>query len=306
MKNETALLLIIFNRPDLTLKLYEQLKTQKPNRIYIISDGGRNDKERLIIEKSRMIFNNIDWDCEVKTNYSDYNLGLRKRIVSGIDWAFENEEKLIIIEDDCIPHPDFIPFCEEMLNKYKEHKEIMTINGCNLNHSLSRNNKETYFFSRYANSWGWATWKDAWDIFDRDLVGLKNTQLNNILKSHFTAPLRATLYWRYKLNEVEKNRINSWAFRWMFTLFNKKAYAIVPRTNLISNIGNDERSTNTKGKLHYINLPTESLKSKKITDPKQITPNDHYDRWVEDSIYSKSFKYRFTWIIQKISSGITK
>jgi hypothetical protein len=226
--------------------------------------------------------------------------------VSGIDWAFETEEKLIIIEDDCIPHPDFIPFCETMLNKYKDNKEIMTINGCNLNHSLSRNNNETYFFSRYANSWGWATWKDAWRNFDRELLGLKNTQINNVLKSHFTAPLRATLYWRYKLKEVDKNRINSWAFRWMFTLFENKAFAIVPRTNLISNVGNDERSTNTKGKLHYINLPTESIEYQKIIHPKHIIPNNNYDKWVEDSIYSKTFKYRINWMFQKIINGITK
>ena len=300
MKNKTALLLIIFNRPDFTLKLFEQLKKVKPSRIYIISDGGRNDKERLIIENSRSIFNTIDWDCQVKINYSDYNMGLRKRIVSGIDWAFETEDQLIIIEYECIPHTDFIPFCEAMLEKYKDNKEIMTINGCNLNHNLSLNNKEAYFFSRYANSWGWATWKEAWYLYDKDLDGLKNPKINKILKSHFTSPFRATMYWRYKLNKVKTNRINSWAFRWMFTLFEKKALAIVPRTNLITNIGNDERSTNTKGKLHYINLPTSSINSSKSNDPQNTTPNNIYDKWVEDSIYSKSFCYRINWIRERI------
>jgi hypothetical protein len=300
MKSETALLLIIFNRPDLTLKLYEQLKALKPSKLYIISDGGRNDKECLIIEQSRMIFNNIEWKCKVKRNYSTNNMGLRKRIVSGIDWAFESEEKLIILEDDCIPHPDFIPFCEAMLEKYRDNKKIMTINGCNLNQSLTCKNRESHFFSRYANSWGWATWKEAWSRYDKDLDGLKNPTINKLLKSHLTAPIRATLYWRYKLNEVKSNRINSWAFRWMFTLFENKALAIVPRTNLITNIGNDERSTNTKGKLHYINLPTSSINKLESIDPENTTPNNTYDKWVEDSIYSKSLTYRLNWIIQKI------
>ena len=119
MENETALLLIIFNRPDFTTQLYNRLKVLKPTKLYIVSDGGRTNNEQLMIEASRKVFKDVEWPCTIKLNYSDCNLGLRKRIVSGIDWAFGMEEKLIILEDDCIPHPDFIPYCEAMLEKYK-------------------------------------------------------------------------------------------------------------------------------------------------------------------------------------------
>lgn len=301
MKNkETALLIIIFNRPDLTAQLYSQLEIQKPAKLYIVSDGARNDNERIIIDESRAIFERISWNCNVKKNYSDVNMGLRKRIVSAIDWAFDEEEQLIILEDDCIPHPEFFPFCEAMLDKFKNNKEILTINGCNLNPALTYENRESYFFSRYANSWGWATWRRAWFLFDRDLSGLKKPEINTLLKSHLTSPLRATIYWRYKLNEVETNRLNSWAYRWMFTLFVNKALAVVPKTNLIRNVGVDARSTNTRGYLHYINLPTSDMNISEVVEPEILEPNYIYDSWVENSIYSKSLEYRFNWIIQKV------
>ncbi len=299
-KRETAILVFIYNRPDFTIQIFKQLEKLKPAKLYIASDGAKNEKERTIIEESRSIFNTISWECDAKYNYSDRNIGLRKRIVSGIDWAFKEEEQLIILEDDCLPHPDFFPFCEAMLGKYKENERIMTINGCNLNPSISLNNKETYFYSRYANSWGWATWRSAWQHFDSELSGLKNPEMNSILKSHFTSPIRTTLYWKYKLNEVRSNRINSWAFRWMFTLFVNKALAIVPRNNLIRNIGSDSRSTNTKGKLHFMNIPMSGINVTDIVDPADVYPDNIYDSWVENSIYSKSFKFRLNWIIRKI------
>lgn len=299
MHKETAILVFIYNRPDFAVQLYKNIENYKPGKLYIASDGPKNKQDLAVIEESRSIFNTISWNCDVKYNYSDRNMGLRNRIVSGIDWAFTEEEQLIILEDDCLPHPDFFPFCDAMLVKYRDNDRIMSINGCNLNPSISLNNKETYLFTRYANSWGWATWRTAWHKFDSELSGLNNPELNSILKSHLTSPLRSTFYWRYKLNEVVSDRIKSWAFRWMFTLFTHKALAIVPRNNLIQNIGSDSRSTNTRGKLHFMNIPISGIDSSNIVYPDEIDPDNQYDSWVENSIYSKSFKYRISWILRK-------
>jgi hypothetical protein len=299
-KFKTPILLLIFNRPDFSAQLLRQLGIIQPQKLYIVFDGPRNEYERDLIEESKTIFKTVGWECDLKYNFSDQNMGIKNRIISGIDWAFSYEEQLIILEDDCIPHTDFFPYCEAMLEKYKWNDRIMSINGCNLNPDLTLNVNETYLFSRYANSWGWATWRRAWQYFDRDLIKLDNIEFNKILKSHLTSPKRATIYWKYKLNEVKANRINSWAFRWMFTLFINKGLAIVPRTNLINNIGNDRRSTNTRGKLHFLNIKTSALSITDIIDPVNIIPNNYYDRWLENSIYSKSIYFRLKWIIKKI------
>lgn len=299
-KIDIAILIIIFNRPDFSALLLKQLEILKPTKLYIVSDGARDEQEKIIVEESRMIFNTIGWKCDIKYNYATYNMGLKNRIISGIDWVFENEEQLIILEDDCIPHPDFFPFCETMLAKYKNDENVMCINGCNLNQILTINNNASYFFSRYANSWGWATWRDSWNKFDRDLKGLHDTDINTKFKRVLPSGLRARLYWKYIFSKVQSSHINSWAFRWMFTLFENNAFAIVPKINLISNKGADSRSTNTRGKLHFINLPTGKLLTSEIIDPTNLETDSIYDSWIENTIYSKSLKYRLLWIIKKL------
>ena len=301
---ETPVLIIIFNRPDFSKKAFENLQKVKPKKLYIISDGARSEKEKSEVLQCREIFANIDWECQVKRDYSDVNLGLRERIAGGISWVFQSEEELIILEDDCIPNEDFFSFCQQMLERYKEDKRIMTINGCNLNPLLTTELKESYFFSKYANSWGWATWKRAWVMFDKGLEGLDDPfVLKNFTINH-PSRKRSLIYWKYKLNEVKSQKINSWAYRWMFSLWENSGLAIVPRTNLIKNVGNDERSSNTKGKLHYINIETSTLDTDYIVHPKHVLSNFCYDKWVEDSIYSKSIRHRMIWLVKKLTFQI--
>lgn len=300
----TPILVIIFNRPDFAKNIFSALSQLKPTKLYVISDGARTlDEEKEVLE-SRKIFNSIPWDCEVNYNYSDVNLGLRKRISGGISWVFQMEEKLIIIEDDCIPHPDFFTYCDVLLKQFKDDKRIMSINGCNLNPKISEKNSETYFFSRYSNSWGWATWKRAWDLFDSELVGLENKTTARNFSKNLPFQYRSHTYWLFILKNVKNLKIDSWAYRWMFTLWINNGLAIVPSSNLIQNIGNDQRSTNTRGHLHYINIRTSNLKKSKSQEPKQIIANLCYDRWLENTVYSKSLGNRIIWIFKQLMSKL--
>lgn len=302
--NEVPILVIIFNRPDFAIKLFEVLEKVKPKNLYVISDGPRNEEEALEVEKSRAIFNKIHWPCLVKYDYSNTNIGLRKRITSGIDWAFENEEKLIILEDDCIPHPDFFKYCRELLSKYADDKRIMTINGCNLKSEITETLPETYLFSKYANSWGWATWKRSWKLYDSTLSGLDDKLIAKSFTYNLPHRTRSALYWHYKLRLVRNSKINSWAYRWMFSLWTQNGLAIVPKNNLIQNIGSDNRSSNTKGNLHYLNIKSAPLLKKTISHPQYINANIAYDNWLENSIYSKSIKFRLVWLFKKLTFQI--
>ncbi|MCW0483179.1 glycosyltransferase family 2 protein [Gaoshiqia sediminis] len=298
------ILIIVFNRPDFALKLFEALAKLKPEKLYVISDGPRNEREAIDVEKSRLIFNNVDWNCQIKYDYSSVNIGLRQRITSGIDWVFQSEETLIILEDDCIPQPDFFKFCSSMLDRYADDNRIMAINGCNLNPRLSKTFPNSYFFSKYANSWGWATWKRAWDLFDRDLSGFDDKDTFKNFTYNFPYRTRSSLYWHYKMGVVKESKINSWAYRWMFSLWIQNGLAVVPKFNLIQNIGDDERSTNTKGNLHFLKIESSPIIEDELSHPNFIHANLTYDKWLEDSIYSKSLKYRLLWMIKKLTFQI--
>lgn len=302
--NVPPILVIIFNRPEFTQKLFEVISQIQPEKLYVISDGPRNEEEALEVKKSRAIFKTISWPGQVKYNYADTNMGLRQRISSGIDWAFEYEEKLIILEDDCIPHPSFFRFCDELLSKYENDTRVMTINGCNLNPALSTSLPTSYFYSKYANSWGWATWKRAWSLYDRDLSGLDDREVLKNFSYFFTNSWRADIYWHYYLNRVKNSKINSWAYRWMFSLWIQNGLAIVPKNNLIQNIGIDERSSNTKGKYHYLNIEATPISNNMLSHPKFTHVNISYDKWLENTVYSKSLRYRLIWLIKKITLQI--
>ncbi|MAJ30418.1 MAG: hemolytic protein HlpA-like protein [Gammaproteobacteria bacterium] len=293
---------IIFNRPDNTSQLLESLKLYKPENLYVISDGPRknfeSDKEK--VAKSRKIFEKIDWKCEVFYNNSDSNLGCRERIISGLNWVFNKEEKAIILEDDCIPSKEFFDFMESMLNRYQTNKKISSVCGTTF---LSdwKGEENSYLYSKYCNVWGWATWKDRWQKIDFDLVNLDKVKKTKFLKDYLGS-FRAYVYWHWILNKVNDKKIDSWAYIWNFTNFVNEKLSIIPETNLLSNIGIGEDSSHTKS-LSYKYMPSNESKNKMtfpLKYPTNIILNTKYDLTVENTVFSKSIFNRLKWIKRKI------
>jgi len=128
---DIPILFIIFKRPDTTSVVFEQIKKIKPKKLYIASDGPRNESDIEKCLQTKKIVENIDWPCEIKRNYSEKNLGCGRRVSSAIDWIFEKEEQAIILEDDCLPNKDFFLYCKQMLETYKGNEKIMMISGTN-------------------------------------------------------------------------------------------------------------------------------------------------------------------------------
>ena len=166
-KLETPVAFLVFNRPHTTDKVFSEIAAANPRKLLIVADGPRPDQpgeaERCVAV--RAIVDRVDWDCEVLTNYSDINLGCKARISSGLDWVFDTVEEAIVLEDDCLPHPSFFRFCEELLVKYRDDERIAQIGGVNFQSGRRRTNY-SYYFSRYAHIWGWATWRRAWRHYD--------------------------------------------------------------------------------------------------------------------------------------------
>ena len=121
---------------------------------------GKNDVK--LNNEVKKIFESINWKCKVYKSYSKFNLGIVERTVKSLRWFFSNEEKGIIFEDDCLAHPNFFKFCELMLEKYKNEKKILMINGNNFQDGKIRG-KYSYYFSEYFH-YGWAGWEGQWNI----------------------------------------------------------------------------------------------------------------------------------------------
>ena len=121
----------------------------------------RNAPPRAVVEQ-------VDWNCEILRDYADVNLGMKRREKSGFDWVFSEVEEAILLEDDCVPHPNFFRFCENLLDRYRNDTRVKTISGSNYQFGR-RGTEDSYYFSRYAPTWGWATWRRAWKFYDGEM-----------------------------------------------------------------------------------------------------------------------------------------
>jgi hypothetical protein len=255
----TPVVFIIFNRPESTLKVFEQISRIKPSNLFVIADGPRPNKINDIndCELTRKVIDNVDWPCNIYKNYSDINLGCGKRVTSGLDWVFENVESAIILEDDCLPHNDFFIFCETLLKKYENNDNIFSICGSNflkgkyVNHS-------SYYYSSHFHVWGWATWKRAWKLNDFEASGMSIDNLKYKLNTKFKTKAELKFYKKMFFDMKNKN-VDTWDYQWFFTHIYFDGLTIIPNYNLISNIGPNGAHFKNDNLNPRINLPTHSI-----------------------------------------------
>ena len=290
MSFKTPILFIVFNRPDTTSRVFDEIRKIKPSKLYIVADGPRIDKigEKERCEEVRNIIDKVDWDCEVFKNYSDINLGCKKRVSSGIDWFFENVEEGIILEDDCLPSQSFFYYCQELLEKYKDNDQIAVISGNNFN--LKKIGEGDYYFSRIPHIWGWATWRRSWKNYDINMHNYpsfrKEKNINKIWSNK-----RIQKYWTYIFDEVYKNNISTWDYQLSFSVFLNNKLCICPNTNLVSNIGFGESFTNTlilDKKVAELNRGEISLP---LIHPEKIEYNEDNNKQIYKS-YLKFFEIK--------------
>ena len=258
----TPILFLIFKRPDTTKMVFNVIKKIKPKYLYIAQDGHRENKEgeKELCEEVRAIIKDIDWDCELKTLFRDKNLGARGAVSSAINWFFENVDEGIILEDDCVPSLTFFPYCEELLSKYRNDERIMTISGdASPFKNRFNNSKYSYFFSHYSLTWGWATWKRVWKSYD---VDLKNW--NEVKKDKNSFPVLKNKiqrdYWFKMFNRMYVKMMDAWDYQWTYNSLINNGLAIIPKSNLIFNIGYGPDATNYNGAKDYrIEFPVKDI-----------------------------------------------
>ncbi len=303
----TPILFLTFNRPDLTQRVFNEIKKAQPKQLFIVADGARNEEEKELIKKTRKIIEQVDWDCEVHKNYSDKNLGCKIRVSSGIDWFFENVEQGIILEDDCVPSQSFFWFCENLLDKYKNDERVMHVAGNNFQFGWKRNKDYSYYFSYYGSIWGWATWKRAWDMYDVNIEMWpeikKKKYLLEILGNE-----KEVLFREKSFDQIYYEQFNTWDFQWVFARLINKGLSIVPNVNLISNIGFGENATHTKKinskdervdmKIFDIDFP---LSHPKFIIRDKISDTRYFEKFIErKKSLSQKIKDKLKIIIKKI------
>lgn len=276
MHMDTPVVLIIFNRPELTRQVLEQIEKARPSHLFIISDGPRTSKkgEDELVRQTRNVVENVAWTCKVERKYSDKNLGCRESVSSGLDWVFSQVNRAIILEDDCVPHPTFFPYCEELLERYKDNEKISMISGDNF--FQKNNSRFSYDFSYHSLIWGWATWSRTWKTYRlAEKMGVEYLEKNLHELDKFMNPTRLQA-----IRQTLLGKIDTWDYIWQYAILISKGFCIYPSNNLVQNIGFDIDATHTKYPTFHARLSTKEL-SFPLVHPKRIEVNSSFEKQME-------------------------
>ncbi len=274
---DIPVLFCTFNRIDTVKESFRSIQSIKPSRLYLSSDGPRPDKPgeyNLIKEVRDYLDNNINWPCDVFRSYESNNLGCGIKMSSAITWAFENEENLIILEDDCVADISFFEYCRELLERYKDDSKVMLIDG--YRNSDEKVSDDSYFFSAVPEDyWGWATWKRVWSKYSYTIPDTDDDNIRAYLRSatsnggfdHFLGCLKS----------VYKPQIHIWDYQFLYMLLKEQGLAAIPNTNLVHNAGIGENATHTFSTPQYYNSNVGHMEFP-LTHPKRIEASSKYDK----------------------------
>lgn len=290
----TPILLITFNRPDHVRQVLAEIRKQQPAQLFVCQDGAREGNEidtKRVQEVRDVISDLVDWPCELHTLYQEKNLGCGLGPSTGITWFFEHVNRGIILEDDCLPHPDFFAYCEELLNRYENDQRISIIGGCNYNFPLKLDASYS-FMGGHHQTWGWATWKRNWEQFDYYLAQWDSKIFNDTIKHYYTDKKQQT-YWDRIYSMVKKDRMgeSSWDYQFYFSCWKKRQLAICPSVNLVSNVGFGDDATHTNSENNdMLNRTTAAILP--LAHPKDVV----HDRSLDDFMMRKYIiPYEYGW-----------
>jgi GT2 family glycosyltransferase len=244
------IVLFTYNRPwhlKKTIKSLEKNKLSSESSIYFICDGPKPKASQEELNRIRKVRSLVVKKYKFKSQHCiirDSNLGLANNVISGISQIINEHDKIIVLEDDLLTSRDFLTYMNMALDKYENQKEVMQISGFQFPIPFDENTPDTFFLS-LTTSWGWATWKRAWDRFDAKAQGWEELKTNHMLKSKFDLD-ESYPYSTMLANQMEHHTVDSWAIRWWWSVFKLQGVCLFPKSSLIKNIGFDKYSTHTK------------------------------------------------------------
>ena len=281
-------LFIIFNKREETKRVFDIIRSQQPQRLFIAADGPRIEKEgesETCQYVRNWVLNQIDWECEVKTLFRDQNIGCGRGPSEAITWFFDNVEEGIILEDDCLPSHSFFRFAVDLLEKYRYNNQLSIISGNNFQQHQPMSLDSDYYFSIFPSTNGWASWKRTWEGYDYSM-----SNWSHINKRKFTSflfkEMKYKKWWQQQFNWVYESKPNDmWDYQFHYHCMARKQYAIIPISNLISNIGYGPDATHSQNSDSYFaNVPTHEFNFP-LRHPDRIIRNYEADIFIQDNLF---------------------
>jgi len=285
----TPIIFLTYKRPRETQKILNILIKINPKKIYIFQDGVKKNFTKIdkknhfetkeIIKK----FNKV----KSKKKFYKINLGQKRIGYEMLKNVFNNEDRCIILEDDCIPELGFFKYCNLMLKKYNKDNTIAHISGCNLYYGVFKKkiDNNDYLFSKFPQFMGWATWRDRWQkYYDPNIEDWPKNKRKFLNKASLKKGEKR--FFKYYLNKIYNNKnLSIWDTQWAYYNLLHDLKTIVPGVNLIKNIGFNSAPTGQSAK-KFRNLFTKNIKFPLKTNNNKIF-NSKYDKYLYDNFYNR-------------------
>lgn len=238
----TAVLLLVFNRPESTEQVFRAIRRQAPRQLFVAQDGARPIAGELeLCQEVRAIVEDVDWECDAQYLMRDENLGCGRAVSEAVTWFFDHVEEGVILEDDCVPTPDFFAYCREVLDRYREDERVWMASGVNLL-GRWRTGGASYFFAD-GGVWGWATWRRAWRFMD-----LHPSEWRDPARRARARQFLGDDLWDAVVPELERvfrGDLDTWDYQWLFVRASHGGAGAVPAVNLVRNVGFGQGATHT-------------------------------------------------------------
>lgn len=275
----TPVVMFIFKRLDTTKQVLDRVRKVQPPKLYIVGEGARPNvpgEAELVEQVRKMVESSIDWPCEVHTNYVPEDIGVGKRMSTGIDWVFKNEERAIFLEDDILVDKSFFFYAEELLEKYACDTRVMMISARNSVPSTTYAISDSYTFTAFGSIWGWASWRRAWEKYDFTMSKWPDARKNKTLRYLFNSDYAYNRMTESSFDSLSKG-LNTWDYQWNFAMMINNGLTVVPKENMMSNVGFRKDGTHTVagnktgvlGEIHTIDFP--------LVHPLVVERNVDYD-----------------------------
>lgn len=294
---DVPVLLMLFNRPETTRQVFAKIREARPSKLFIAANGPRPSvlNDIALCAEVRKTFDDIDWECDVQTNYRPTNIGMQPHWRLALDWFFEHVESGIILEDDCVADISFFGYCRELLEKYKDMERVMHISGSNFQFGTKRGDG-SYYFSVYPHVWGWATWRRAWKKYDHSIFSFPEFRGSKVIDTIVTG-LPEKNYWMKFFDELYRGEREGCDVKWLYTIWANGGLCVTPNTNMITNIGYGPQAEHTFFKDKTLDQPACDIG--KIFHPTTnvFVQNKEADYLVFSTIFHKTFLQKVLYVI---------
>jgi hypothetical protein len=277
--------LFLSESPDTSARAIDALRVVRPSRLLVVANAPRADVpgEEELSRKTRGLLETIDWECQVSTEFASEHLSQTERVESGIDWVFEEVGEAILLESDSVPDPSFFRFCDELLERHRDDDRVLSVGGTNFMFE-GPPSADSYHFSKYSPTGGWATWRRAWRLYDPAMAEWPELRDSDWLRGRFGDP-NAVAYWRYTFERAHRDR-DAWDRIWLFACLLHGGLHAVPNVNLVTNTRPVDDTTHTRPENTWAlsNLPLQRIEFP-LSHPPEVAANEWADRFTDKLLF---------------------